>query len=209
MLSLSSQEGSTRPPLLAEPQQTSYCSLDLFSVTEHVAQTAQPRVFSPPSSIRSGPFHGASAGKQPSPVSSAECAYPPTFTHTHAPRVAHWLLSGDGSRGDTALPRPQPVGEPHPALPALKRPLPSSPTPSLDGPPSHHGSSSRVLEPQAPLPARMEAKCDSVSTGYDHEPRVHFDRGLPAEAQTTRLTQIETQQQKPGAGLTPWKPSLL
>lgn len=57
------------------------------------------------------------------------------------------------------------MGEPCPALLALRGPFPQSPKPSLDGPPSHHGNSSRVfLEPQVPLPAIREAKCDSVLT---------------------------------------------
>ena len=69
-------------------------------------------------------------GEAAEPISSAECVYTPTLshTHTHMRRVACWLLSaGDGSRGDTALPRPQPVDEPRPALPALRGPLPSKP----------------------------------------------------------------------------------
>lgn len=129
MLLLSSQEGSTRP-LLAELQQTSL----LLSGPVLSHRTRGPDRPAPGSSLL--PAQSGQAlprclcGEAAQPVSSAECAYPPAFTHTHThtPRVACWLLSaGDGSRGDTALPRPQPVGEPHPALPALRRPLPSKP----------------------------------------------------------------------------------
>lgn len=107
------------------------CSLDLVSVTEHVAQTAQPQGLLSSKLNQVRPFHGTSVGKQPSPSQAlSACTHPPshTHTHTHMRRVACWLLSaGDGSRGDTALPRPQPVDEPRPALPALRGPLPSKP----------------------------------------------------------------------------------
>lgn len=102
-------------------------SLDLFSVTEHVAQTAQRQGLLSSQLNQVRPFHGASVGKQPSPPRALSVrTHPPS--HTHTPRAACWPLSaGDGSRGDTALPRPQPVGEPRPALPALRGPLPSKP----------------------------------------------------------------------------------
>lgn len=126
MLPLNSQDGSTRP-LSAEQQQTSL----LLSGPVLTHRTRGPARSAPGSSLlpaqSSQAPHGSSVGRQPSPSRALSMrTHPPS--HTHTPRVACWLLSaGGGSHGDTALPRPQPVGEPRPALPALRGPLPSKP----------------------------------------------------------------------------------
>lgn len=54
------------PQVLCWPSYSRYpcCSLDLVSVTEHVAQTAQPQCLLSSQLNQVRPFHGASVGKQ-------------------------------------------------------------------------------------------------------------------------------------------------
>lgn len=117
--------------------------------------------------------------------------HPPSHTHAGWP-AGYSAVSG--SRGDTALPRhslwvshTQPS---QPEAPSLKAPLPA-----LDSPPGPWQQLPEFLEPQAPLPARMEAKCDSVLTmtmspgstlwgphRCEHKQLVSPDRDSAAEA---------------------------
>lgn len=89
MLLLSSQEGSTRP-LLAELQQTSL----LLSGPVLSHRTRGPDRPAPGSSLL--PAQSGQAlprclcGEAAQPVSSAECAYTPAFTHTHTRARRGW-----------------------------------------------------------------------------------------------------------------------
>ena len=122
------------------------CSLDLVSVTEHVAQTAQPQGLLSSKLNQVRPFHGTSVGKQLSPSQAlSACTHPPSHTHTHT--CGGWpagysLLVTD--LVGTQLCQGHSLWMSHAQPSQLSEaPFPQSPTPSLDSPPSHHGNSSR------------------------------------------------------------------
>ena len=146
MLSLNSQDGSTRP-LLTELQQTSL----LLSGPGLSHRTHGPDRPAPGSSLlqaQSGqalPRH--LCGEAAEPISSAECVYTPTFSHTHTHTCGGWpagysLLVTD--LVGTQLCQGHSLWMSHAQPSQLSEaPFPQSPTPSLDSPPSHHGNSSR------------------------------------------------------------------
>ena len=146
MLSLNSQDGSTRP-LLTELQQTSL----LLSGPGLSHRTRGPDRPAPGSSLlqaQSGqalPRH--LCGEAAEPISSAECVYTPTFSHTHTYTCGGWpagysLLVTD--LVGTQLCQGHSLWMSHAQPSQLSEaPFPQSPTPSLDSPPSHHGNSSR------------------------------------------------------------------
>ena len=146
VLSLNSQDGSTRP-LLTELQQTSL----LLSGPGLSHRTRGPDRPAPGSSLlqaQSGqalPRH--LCGEAAEPISSAECVYTPTFSHTHTHTCGGWpagysLLVTD--LVGTQLCQGHSLWMSHAQPSQLSEaPFPQSPTPSLDSPPSHHGNSSR------------------------------------------------------------------